>query len=271
MIEMFVQIVPMIHEAIFGKGTIVVFDKEKYLEVQQGTRIKLPVEKGGKLAPGSSSQNVILTGKKFIQQIGAEVLGIPYFAAAYPITVDGEVIGGMAVGVPTELMHISEELQGTALELASSMEQISAAIENISLSAQELANSGSAVSESSQDIHEKAESTEKVVQYIDSVARDTKLLGLNASIEAARAGELGRGFAVVASEIQKMAVSSTDSAKEIRKIIQGIRDRIVAMVDELGKFGGSTQEVSAAIEEIGASIESLNQTTERLKQLSEKL
>ena len=44
MIDAFVQIVPMIHDAIFGKGTVVVFDKEKYIEVQQGTRIKLPVE-----------------------------------------------------------------------------------------------------------------------------------------------------------------------------------------------------------------------------------
>lgn len=271
MINTFGQIVPMIHDAIFGKGTIVVFDKEKYIAVEQGTRIKLPVEKGGILAPGSSSYNVIQTGQKFVKEIGAEVLGIPYFAAAYPIIVNGEVIGGMAVGVPTELMNIGEELQSTAIELASSMEQITAAIENISSSAQELANSGQTVSESSRDIHEKAENTEEVVQYIDSVARDTKLLGLNASIEAARAGELGRGFAVVASEIQKMAVSSTGSAKEIRKIIGGIRDQIVTMVDELRKFGGSTQEVSAAIEEIGASIESLTKTTQRLKQLSEKL
>ena len=54
-------------------------------------------------------------------------------------------------------------------------------------------------------------------RYIDSVASDTKLLGLNAFIEAARAGELWKGFGVVASEIRAVE-SLTQTAEQLAEM-----------------------------------------------------
>jgi|GEM_PF-2116561 len=61
--------------------------------------------------------------------------------------------------------------------------------------------------------------TEKVVQIIDDIAGETKLLSLNASILAAQAGEHGRAFSVVAEQIKSLAERTGQNTKEISSMI----------------------------------------------------
>lgn len=72
------------------------------------------------------------------------------------------------------------------------------------------------------DVQERSSAIEGFINTINSIAKQTNLLSLNASIEAARAGENGKGFAVVAQEIRKLADESMQAGKNIKKIVENI-------------------------------------------------
>jgi len=271
LIEDYVQMVDVIFDTDFGKTSIFLFDLEKYIYIRMGSVINLPLKVGDLLPATSTSLECLQTGNKVQRQVGAEALGIAYTGVAYPIKENGVIIGGIATTGSTERESALGKLPSLSRNLSESLQQVAAAVENIAASAQELADGGQALTVQSQEVNDKALIMEEVVEYINSVASDTKVLGLNASIEAARAGDVGRGFAVVASEIRTMAISSATSAKDIRKIIGGIQGLVGKMNSELEKVGGNTQEVSAAVEEIGATIETLAESALELAALADKI
>ncbi|MDF2153697.1 methyl-accepting chemotaxis protein [Vibrio sp. CAU 1672] len=87
----------------------------------------------------------------------------------------------------------------------------------------------------------------KVADLITSVAEQTNLLALNAAIEAARAGEYGRGFAVVADQVRELSAKSSQSAIEIRHLLDRSEQEVRHGQDVVSS---STERMNSIIEQV---------------------
>ena len=77
---------------------------------------------------------------------------------------------------------------------------------------------------------EKAEEINKVMDIINNVADQTRLIAFNAALEASSAGEAGKRFGVVAAEIRRLADNVTSSTGEIESKITEIQEAANRMV-----------------------------------------
>lgn len=84
----------------------------------------------------------------------------------------------------------------------------------------------------SNTLKENVTSLSLFISTIEDIAKQTKLLALNASIEAARAGVSGKGFDVVSQEITKLSEKSKKAANSIKKAMNTMQTTVENQLSE---------------------------------------
>jgi methyl-accepting chemotaxis protein len=123
-------------------------------------------------------------------------------------------------------------------------------------SALSLGTLGDDVNASAMAIEALAEASTEIrlfVTLVRKLARQSKLLALNAAMEAARAGEQGEGFAVVAGEVRRLAAMSSDAAERTEAVVNGVLDRIRESRESAGRAVAMGAEVMASTSRASAS------------------
>lgn len=137
---------------------------------------------------------------------------------------------------------------------ARSQRELATAVSNLGAEGQE---SVQGAVEAMRGMREKTRRTLELVEIIDGIAEQTRLLAMNAAIEAAHAGEAGRGFAVVAEEIRKLSESTAENARGIGATIDGTMAAVGEADEATGRTNESVAASIAGIRQIIAALESV--------------
>ncbi|MBB5194899.1 methyl-accepting chemotaxis protein [Anaerocolumna cellulosilytica] len=119
--------------------------------------------------------------------------------------------------------------------------------------------------------NESAEKIDNASSMIQGIADQTNLLSLNAAIEAARAGEVGKGFAVVAEEIRKLADQSNEFTKDIKTVINELKEKSQNAVDLMQQSKQIGTEQTMSVEATEEKFKGIAEAIDIIKSKIDKL
>lgn len=99
-------------------------------------------------------------------------------------------------------------------------------------------------------VSESARGIDSVIEGLDKIAFQTRVLAMNAAVEAGRAGEAGRGFAVVADLVSALAMRAEEEAGRARDQLTATQGDIVAAVQMVQRVDGALSDISSDVDEV---------------------
>ena len=99
-------------------------------------------------------------------------------------------------------------------------------------------------------VADSAKGIDSVIEGLDKIAFQTRVLAMNAAVEAGRAGEAGRGFAVVADLVSALAMRAEEEAGRARDQLTATQTDIVAAVEMVQKVDTALADISGDVGEV---------------------
>jgi methyl-accepting chemotaxis protein len=99
-------------------------------------------------------------------------------------------------------------------------------------------------------VSESAEGIDSVIEGLDKIAFQTRVLAMNAAVEAGRAGEAGRGFAVVADLVSALAMRAEEEAGRARNQLTATQADIGSAVEMVQKVDTALANIAGDVSEV---------------------
>jgi len=258
-----------LNDLTINDTAVYITDREKYLKIFPACTFSLgTVKVGGPIPPKTVVYESIMTGKPSRRKVSAEVCGIPYVACAVPLWENNEIVGGVAF---VTSIQKEEKVLNLASKLSEGLSELSVSSESIEEGADKLVAVYEELFQLSETLSNYIHETDSVLKVIENFARQTNLLGLNASVEAARAGSAGKGFSVIANETRRLAINTANSAKKIEEIFDRIKAASAAQSTVVETINHIVTAQGESIKSVHELIQTLNESVDILVSDTQKL
>ncbi len=167
---------------------------------------------------------------------------------------------GFAI-VTKQLSNSNENLGG---HVAQTLHAIETAIKAIS----EFSDCVEAFEDDFNHLYENIETIKYLTEQIGVIARQSKLLSINARIEAARADEAGAGFSVVADEVGNLAHTTQNLSTRISGDVDTVRKALESVSSKFSSSRTSLGHAHEAIQELDETAHGIEQETNNLKNVT---
>ncbi|MET3825485.1 methyl-accepting chemotaxis protein [Sphingomonas sp. PvP055] len=170
-----------------------------------------------------------------------------------------------------EIAHASEDLARRTESNAASLEQTSAAITQMDQRLQATAIAAGRTVERADGamttvaggrgiadeavqamtrVSESAKGIDTVIEGLDKIAFQTRVLAMNAAVEAGRAGQAGNGFAVVADLVSALAKRAEEEAGRAREQLTATQTDIGTAVERVQRVDGALLNIAKDVGEV---------------------
>lgn len=122
------------------------------------------------------------------------------------------------------------------------------------------------------DFIKETEVINQLTKNIESIAKQTNLVAINASIEASRAGAQGKSFAVVADEVKKLSERTAEAANLIRGASNNISTRTddvdTVVKDTIELLGNSASSLEKVLSDIHAAKTIIDESNNHINEIA---
>jgi methyl-accepting chemotaxis protein len=244
-------------------------------------REEIPLEGRNEFANLAKSINSTLlsNSRQIIRQLSS-VASILNFSTSDITTVSKkvqEISTQQSAGVK-EIVSTMEDIDSSSKQIANKMEVVNKTLGSVELKIDHgvseiqkneeimgtIQEAGSSMIEGIKALNAQISSIWEIVNIINTIADQTKIIAFNAELEAASAGESGKNFQIVATEIRRLADNTVTSTDEIRKKIsevQGSSNQLIVKAGEGTKRIGEGSKASQTLLEIFHSVREASKDT----------
>ncbi|HEX8849527.1 MAG TPA: methyl-accepting chemotaxis protein [Gemmatimonadaceae bacterium] len=170
----------------------------------------------GAAAMATTAEAMALTSSDLSEQSGAMSQAIAQFTsdATRLVAISSELDAGSQEGLERNV-----SLRELAAANRARLDESASALDTLSTDVAASASAADSLAQASEEIR-------AFVTFVQKMARQSKLLALNAAMEAARAGIHGQGFAVVAGEVRRLATEAAENAERTETLVRDVLMRV---------------------------------------------